>query len=480
VLRMAALASSKDNSDLIDAAVVEAAAIKPAGSCAQRSYTPFSPETRRTEAVIECDGLAYRVMKGAVAEILALCVDTDEKTRDAIQNKVEEFAAKGYRTLAVARTPLDDKDRRDAHEGKEVKEGGSANVPTCLGILALADPIRPDSRAMIADLRALGVKPIMLTGDSLAIAKQISAEAGIGQNVVSIKELDGLSDAEQVEKVTQVDGFAGIFPEDKFRIVSLLQKSGRLVGMTGDGVNDAPALKQAEMGIAVSNATDVAKAAASVVLTKDGLGVIVEAIRLSRRTYQRMLTWVINKVTKVVQVLGLLVAGFFMFKDMIISMMGMSLLVFANDFVTMSLATDNAKDAPKPSIWNVKNITLASLGIGILLVVQGLGAVLLANRTFALDFVHMQTFVLLMLVFASQFRVLMVRERNAMWDSAPGKTLITTTTAACIVFFIMGAVGFIIPSLGANLTLVALAYSLITTALLDWPKRWLFRLFDVE
>ncbi len=471
VLRTAALASSKDNSDLIDAAVVEAATTMLTGSCTQKSYTPFSPETRRTEAIVECDGKTYHVIKGAVPEVLALCVNTDIATRGAIQNEVETFATKGYRTLAVARIPLDD---------KNPQKGDGVEMPALMGILALADPIRPDSRTMIADLRALGVKPIMLTGDSLAIAKQISIQAGIGQNVVSIKEIDGLSQEEQIQKVTQVDGFAEIFPEDKFRIVSLLQKSGRLVGMTGDGVNDAPALKQAEMGIAVHNATDVAKASASVVLTKDGLGVIVEAIRLSRRTYQRMLTWVINKVTKVVQVLGLLVAGFFMFKDMVISMMGMSLLVFANDFVTMSLATDNAKDAPEPSIWNVKNITLASLGIGVFLVAQGLGAVFLANKTFGLDFAHMQAFVLLMLVFTSQFRVLMVRARGAMWNSAPGKTLLTTTTAACILFLVMGTTGFIIPGLGVRLTGIALAYSLVTTALLDWPKRWLFRMFNVE
>ena len=488
VLRTAALASSEDNSDLIDAAVVEVAQIKPTGSCAQKSYTPFSPETRRTEAIVECNGQAYHVMKGAVPEILALCTGIDLETRSLIQNKVEEFAAKGYRTLAVARLPLQnngpsqitDSPEVANPEKQEVQAATATSTPSFLGILALADPIRPDSSAMIADLRALGVKPIMLTGDSLAIAKQISTQAGIGPNVVSIKELEDLSEEEQKQKVAQVDGFAEIFPEDKFRIVSLLQESGLLVGMTGDGVNDAPALKQAEMGIAVHNATDVAKASASVVLTKDGLGVIVEAIRLSRRTYQRMLTWVINKVSKVVQVLGLLVVGFFMFRDMVVSMMGMSLLVFANDFVTMSLATDNAKDAPKPSFWNVKNITLASLGIGVFLVLQGLGAVFLANRTFALDFVHLQTFVLLMLVFTSQFRVLIVRERKAMWSSVPGKMLLTTTTAACALFFVMGAVGFIIPSLGLKLTLIVLAYSLITTAIMDWPKRWLFSVFDVE
>lgn len=461
VLRAAALASNAQNSDLIDSAVIAAAASRNllSGGCAQKSYTPFSPETRRTEALIMCEGQHFRVVKGAVPEILSLCATDDPSIRATAEKTVAEFANKGYRTLAVARA--------------------GANL-SFIGIIALADPIRPDSRAMIADLRALGVKPIMLTGDSLAIATQISTEAGIGPNIMSIKELDGLGATDQAKKVEQVDGFAEIFPEDKFRIVTLLQKSGRMVGMTGDGVNDAPALKQAEMGIAVSNAADVAKASASVVLTREGVGVIVQAIRLSRRTYQRMLTWVINKVTKVVQVLGLLVAGFFMFKDMILSMLGMSLLVFANDFVTMSLATDNARDARAPNTWKVKNITFASLGIGILLIAQGIGAIFLARDGLALDYAHVQTFVLLTLVFTSQFRVLIVRERRCMWDSMPGKVLLMSTGGTIALFFAMGAIGFIIPSLGAKETAVALAYSLVFTAILDCPKRLFFKLFRIE
>ncbi len=483
VLRTAALASNAQNSDLIDSAAIAAAASRNllSGGCTQKSYTPFSPETRRTEALILCDGQHYQVVKGAVPEILALCTGDSPEVRASAEKSVAAFAQKGYRTLAVARAPTNTAVSGDT--GLISNAGPASAAPPALsfvGILALADPIRPDSSSMIADLRSLGVKPIMLTGDSLAIARQISIEAGIGPNIMSIKELDGLSDADQAKKVAQVDGFAEIFPEDKFRIVTLLQKSGLMVGMTGDGVNDAPALKQAEMGIAVSNATDVAKASASVVLTREGVGVIVQAIRLSRRTYQRMLTWVINKVTKVVQVLGLLVAGFFLFKNMILSMMGMSLLVFANDFVTMSLATDNARDAQAPNTWKVKNITLASLAIGVLLIAQGIGAIFLAKDWLALDYAHIQTFTLLTLVFTSQFRVLIVRERRYFWDSMPGKMLLMSTGGTIVLFFAMGAIGFIIPSLGAKETAIAIAYSLVFTALLDCPKRLFFKLFKIE
>jgi H+-transporting ATPase len=474
VVRIAALASSADNMDLIDSAILNAAAARGLATkgCAQLSFTPFSPATRRTEAVIECAGSRYHVLKGAVPIILELCSATSESARSDINAHVALFAQKGYRTIAVARAPL------GAATGNV--QAAPESPPELIGILALADPIRSDSRAMIADLRALNVKPIMLTGDSLAIAREISVQAGIGPNIISIKELDGMDEGAQARKVAQIDGFAEIFPEDKYRIVKLLQKSGYMVGMTGDGVNDAPALKQAEMGIAVSNAADVAKASASVVLTQEGVGVIVQAIRLSRRTYQRMLTWVINKVTKVVQVLGLLVAGFFLFRNMILSMLDMSLLVFANDFVTMSLATDNAKDAQAPNQWKVKNITLASLAIGLLLAAQGISGIFIGQDLLRLDFGHMQTFVLLTLIFTSQFRVLIVRERRCMWDSMPGTLLLASTGSTMAIFFLMGAFGFIIPSLGARETGLALAYSLVFTAVLDCPKRLFFKLFHVD
>ena len=170
-----------------------------------------------------------------------------------------------------------------------------------------------------------------------------------------------MSETEQAKIIDESDGFAEIYPEDKYKIVKLLQSKGHMVGMTGDGVNDAPALKQAELGIAVSSSTDVAKASASMVLTEPGVAVIIDAIKTSRHIYQRMLTWVINKVTKVIQVIGLLTIGFFWFHDLVVSLLGMTLLIFANDFVTMSLATDNVTYTANPNKWNVKNITFASL-----------------------------------------------------------------------------------------------------------------------
>ncbi len=203
---------------------------------------------------------------------------------EEVNKTVDGFSKKGYRTIAVARS-----------------EGDDLNNLQLVGLLPLADPPRPDSKSMIAQARKLGIKPLMLTGDSIDIAKEISNQIGIGNNIIRMADIKDISADQQLKTVNECDGFAEIYPEDKYTIVKLLQSGGHMIGMTGDGVNDAPALKQAEMGIAVSNSTDVAKAAASVVLTEQGVGVIINAITISRQTYQRMLTWVINKVTKVIE-----------------------------------------------------------------------------------------------------------------------------------------------------------------------------------
>ncbi|HUO76624.1 MAG TPA: HAD hydrolase family protein, partial [Thermodesulfovibrionales bacterium] len=247
----------------------------------------------------------------------------------------------------------------------------------------------------------------------------------------------------------------------------------------GDGVNDAPALKQAEMGIAVSNATDVAKASASVVLTEPGISVIINAIIISRQTYQRMLTWVINKVTKVIEFVGLLTLSFFWFHDIVLSLLGMSLLVFANDFVTMSLATDNVKHTPNPNMWNVKNITLASLVPGMLLVVEGILVILMGMNYFHLGWEKLRTLVMLNLIFNSQFRVLIVRERRHFWSSMPGRELFVLSAGTIIGFTLLGIYGVFVPSLTLYQVLTVLIFSPVFTLGIDFPKFYVFRRFGL-
>ncbi|MCL4509578.1 MAG: plasma-membrane proton-efflux P-type ATPase [Bacteroidetes bacterium] len=460
VIRYAALSSITEGMDLIDTAIIDYAntsGISP-DSQKQISYTPFNPAIKRTEAVVESDGKRCRVVKGATQIIRGMCKRLDVKSAEEIEKVVEGYSQKGYRALALAKSVEGDFDDLDF-----------------VGILLMADPPRPDSAQMIKEIKALGIKPMMLTGDNIAIAQEVSRQVGIGEKIICLSEIESLSEDEKMKAVSESDGVAEIYPEDKFRIVKLLQSRGHMVGMTGDGVNDAPALKQAEMGIAVSSSTDVAKVSASVVLTEPGVRVIVEAVKRSRDTYQRMLTWVINKVTKVIQVVGLLTVGFFMIHEMALSLLGMLLLVFANDFVSMSIATDNVKYTIDPDNWNVKKIMIASLFIGVLLVVEGIAAILWGVNYYHLNYQELQTFVMLMLIFTSQFNVLIVRERNFFWTSIPGKALLASTMGSLVVFTLIGIYGVIVTPLAWNQVVAALGFSAAFVLAIDFPKYYVFK-----
>jgi H+-transporting ATPase len=292
VALFAYLASKAEARDIVDLTIIEYA--KAFGSnlesYRQSSFTPFDPATKRSEAVVEHEKELFRVVKGAPQIVLSLCREVDEKTRVEVNERVEELSRRGYRTLAVAKSDV-----------------GDLENLRFVGLVPLADPPRPDSSGMIEELRKLAVKTKMLTGDNVAIAREIARQVGIGGEIHRMADLAHLDENEQARVIEESDGLAEIYPEDKYRIVKLLQSKNHLVGMTGDGTNDSPALKQAEVGIAVQNSTDVAKASASIVLTEPGTRVIIDAIKTSREIYQRMLTWVINKVTKVIQFVGILV-----------------------------------------------------------------------------------------------------------------------------------------------------------------------------
>ncbi len=460
----AALASQEEGMDLIDLAVIEYARKEKIDLGAYRkiSYTPFDPSTRRTEAVAETDGRRFRAVKGAVQTVSSMCAAMDIKTAQARDKMLEDCSLKGYRTLAVARSGGNDPDQLKL-----------------IGLLALADPPRPDSKGMISEAERLGIKPVMLTGDNVAIAREIGREVGIGGNIIRAADIETAGEDARMMASGKIDGFAEIYPEDKYRVVKLLQSAGHMVGMTGDGVNDSPALKQAEMGIAVNDATDVAKASASVVLTEPGISVIVDAIKTSRKIYQRMLTWVINKVTKVIEFMGLLTVGFLWLHHVLLSLLGMTLLVFANDFVTMSLATDNVEHTASPNKWNVKNITIASVFPGMLLILGDIFIIHAARQYFHLDWTRLQTLVMLNLIFNSQFRVLIVRERRHFWSSLPGKNLLFMSAATIIGFALLAIYGVFVPSVPYHLALMVLAFSACFTLLIDFPKYYLFRKFGL-
>lgn len=458
---MAAQASREEGMDPIDTAVLayaEKAGLK-ADFSKRTAFVPFSPETKRTEATVSKDGKKLKVLKGAVPTVLSLCGGMDDAETQAVRRADDTFSEKGFRSLAVA-----------------VSEEGETRFA---GLLAIADPPREDSAGMISRVRALGIKPMMITGDSAPIAREVAKQVGIGGNILRAAELKDRSREEQLQMIRDSDGFAEVFPENKYQIVKLLQESGHMVGMTGDGVNDAPALKQAELGTAVCEATDVAKASASIILTQPGLGEIIDAVTVSRETYQRMLTWVINKITKVVEVVLLFTVGFFWLQNTLVSLLGMSLLVFANDFVTMSIATDRVKSTASPNKWNLRDITASSFCLGILFALEDLLVVWICIHSFRLPFESLQTAVLLTLVFNTQCRILIVRERGHFWTSRPSTYLLTVNLLTILAFSLFGAFGLMVPVVSPRLLFVILGIVVACVLAIDFFKFRLFRHFHV-
>ncbi|AFA47261.1 plasma-membrane proton-efflux P-type ATPase [Acetobacterium woodii] len=464
VIRMATLASNEDGMDAIDLAILEySKTIKSKFDDYQQvSYRPFNPASKTTEAIVSFKENNFRIIKGATQIIISMCKDLDKETLAEVNKTIDGFSQKGSRTIAVA-----------------ISAGDENNDFKFVGVIAIADPPRENSKIMIAAIHDLGIKIIMLTGDSKAIAQEIAQQVGIGNRILRMGDLDGLNHDEQLKMIKESDGFAEVYPEDKYKIVKLLQDSGHLVGMTGDGVNDAPALKQAELGTAVSEATDVAKVSASIILTKPGLSEIIEALKISRKTYQRMLTWVINKITKVVEVVVLLTVGFFWLHNIVISLLGMSLLVFANDFVTMAIATDNVESTKTPNHWEIKNIMISSLILGLFFALMDLFVIFIGLKYFQLEFDKLQTLVLLILVFNTQFRILLVRERKHFWSSLPDKNLLIVNSVTILGFVLIGVYGIFIPNLLINQVVIILGIAFVFMIIIDFVKYYLFRRLDI-
>ncbi len=339
VLFAGALASQEANQDPIDLAFLAAAKTRHVfdtlPAITPISFAPFDAKSRKTEAIVEQNGLRLRVMKGAVRTIAEACGLKPPEV-EALEQRISVAATKGYRTLAVARGP-------------------EARVPVLVGLVLLYDPPRPDAKQLIAALGDLGVSVKMLTGDALAVAREIGQDVGLCniRRVADLKAAGAVAGNEAVDLLAGADGFAEIYPEDKYIVVQHLQAAGHVTGMTGDGVNDAPALRQAEVGIAVSTATDVAKGAASVVLTEAGLTNIVTLVEQGRTIYQRVLTWIINKISRTILKAAFVAIAFLVTGKFVVSAFAMLVLVFLTDFAKISLATDNVRPSKKPETWKI-------------------------------------------------------------------------------------------------------------------------------
>ena len=406
LLRFAVLASDAASQDPIDLAILAAAGSHAIGAEGWRrlELIPFEPATKLSEAILTHAGERWHAIKGApdtVARRVKTAVD--------FSANVDQMATRGYRVLGVAAGPED-------------------NL-SFVGLLAFEDPPRDDSKTLIQSLHELGVRVIMITGDGLATARAVATRVGIGGRAVEPKDLE----KETAAEVLQSDVFAGVYPEDKFHIVQALQRAGTVTGMTGDGVNDAPALKQAEVGIAVANATDVAKAAASLVLTNPGLTDIVAAVKTSRRIYQRMLTYTLNKIIKTIEIALLLSVGVMLTRSFVITPLLIVFLLFTNDFVTMSIATDTVSYSQQPDRWHIRSLVLVGLALGSLILVFSFGIFLAGRFWLQLPLPQLQTLVFITLVFTGQGTVYLVRQRQHFWKARPSKWLVLSSAADIVV-----------------------------------------------
>lgn len=440
VLQIAAAASDPATQDPLDLAILAAARernIEPMGKVVK--IIPFSPQTKRCEVLLETPEGNVRAIKGAPQVLAKMCEEPIENVRNA----VDELARSGARVLGVAEAQ------------------GSAK-PRMVGLVAMADPPRPDSAKLVADLHELGVRVIMVTGDSLATGRAIAEKVGIGSRACPASVLrDDVADPTGTEgaSISQVpslqprtgdgcDVYAEVLPEDKLRLVDRLQQKGFVVGMTGDGVNDAPALSKAEVGVAVANATDVAKAAASLVLTTPGLDNLVRGVEVSRRIHERMLTYTLNKIVKTLQVSFFLSLGLLIFGRFVTTPLLVVLLLLANNFATMSLATDHVGTPKQPERWSVKALIVASVGLAVPLIVMSFGLWLGGDYGMGLHTGALQTLTFLWLVSSAQATIYSVRERRHFWSSAPSLWLAASSIADLVVVGVLAWRGWLMTPIG--------------------------------
>ncbi len=442
-----ALASQEANQDPIDLAFLNTARQKNLllGSYTIESFVPFDPRTRRTEVVAHKAKQEFRAMKGAVTTIASACGLDPGEIRE-LEARTGALAQKGHRVLAVARAEV---------QGQ----------PGLVGMVTFTDSLRPNSKGLIEELKGLGISVKMLTGDALPIAKDIAREVGLGENVKRISDLEdrGKKDPSLAAEIAEKsDGFAEIYPEGKYNVVKSLQLKKHVVGMTGDGVNDAPALRQAEVGIAVSNAVDVAKGAASVVLTREGLSGIVDLVVNSRMVYQRITTWVINKISRTIFKASFVVLIYLIMGKFVISALGMILVVFMTDFAKISLSTDNVRGSRMPETWNIAGLVTIAVILGVLMIAESVGLFFIGSRYLGLsgDIQALNTFGFEIMIYFAIFSLFVVRERRHFWSSRPSRTLLGALVLDAIIAAIIATFGvFGMKPIPLTTTLVVIGYS---------------------
>lgn len=344
------------------------------------------------------------------------------------------------------------------------------------GLVALEDPPRPDSEALVKGLKDLGIRVLMVTGDNADTAKAIAERVGISGPVAKADTVDRLKG----EYALDYGVYARVYPEHKIRLIRLLQSAGHVVGMTGDGVNDAPALKQADVGIAVESATDVARAAAGVALTAPGLTDVLTAVRISRRIYQRMLTYTINKIMKTLEIAIFLTLGVILTQTFAITPLLIVLLLFTNDLVTMSIATDHVSYSRQPDRWDVRNLMLTAGILAAFVLILSFTVFFVGRDMLGLNLPELQTLVFVMLVATGQGNVYLVRTRGPFWRSRPSRWLLMSSTIDLIIVCIMAISGILMAPIKPMLVMALLVVVAAYLVVLDRLKVQIFRRLGVE
>lgn len=461
----AALASRSEDQDPIDLAVISGLESDAdlGSSYHVTHFQPFDPVSKRTEADVEGPDGIFKVSKGAPQVLLGLCSNASQ-IENQVNEAINNFARKGYRSLGVA------------------KKGANGSW-SFMGVLTLYDPPRQDSKITIVNAEKMGVRVKMVTGDQVAIGKEIAGQLGMGKNILDADIFDQANPHETgqlADEIEIADGFAQVFPEHKYHIVEVLQDQGHIVGMTGDGVNDAPALKKSDAGIAVSGATDAARAAADIVLLSPGISVIIDAIRESRKIFKRMNSYAIYRIAETARVLLFMTASILVFDFYPVTAVMIVLLALLNDGAILSIAYDKVQVSEKPERWHMRVVLGIATLLGILGVFASFGLFYLGDRVLNLDRATLQTLMYLKLSVAGHLTIFITRTRRNFWSSPPSLILVCAVLGTQTIATLLAVYGIFMAPLGWSLALLVWGYALGWFVVNDFIKVAAYRVFDHE
>jgi H+-transporting ATPase len=465
VLLFASLASREEDKDPIDSAIIKAAkssktVVEKLDAYTAKNFKPFDPVIKRTEATIEdSEGNTFKISKGAPQAVLSLIAENKEKITKLVNKQIDSFAAKGFRTLGTVKT----------------NEKGKWQY---IGLIPLFDPPREDSAETIKTAQYMGVNVKMITGDHTAIGKQIAEKVNLNNKILEVSSFIDKPEREASNIIENADGFAQVFPEHKYHIVDLLQEKKHIVGMTGDGVNDAPALKKADVGIAVAGATEAAKSAADIVLTSPGLSVIIDAMKESRKIFQRMNSYAIYRIAETIRVLFFITIAILVFNFYPITAIMIVLLALFNDAPIMAIAYDNVKYSNDPEKWNIRIVLSMSTFLGLIGVISSFGIFFIGQEVIHLSREAVQTFIFLKLAIAGHLTIFLTRTRGYFYSIRPSGAMFWSAVLTKILATFVAVYGWFITPISWNLALFIWGYAVIAFLISDFLKVRIYKLLD--